>query len=548
MGAVEAATQVQFHGDVNAATEVVLQHEQLTLMVWQHISVCPEVHRLLQLPENQGQPAVDATPVGVDLASRGETGFEMFMDTMVPNIFRTNKASRPAPPPALPIEFAAAAQGDVATVERILSQDTEAHGRVFNGMNLLVFASHIGQKDTVKLILHRRRHLLDEGEEALGVFDVEARQIGNRSTALHLAAWGGHVGCVRHLLAANGAVDGRMLSGDTALHQAAFNNHSEVVEALVAAKAAVNAVKEDGSNALHLAAGRGHLDMCRLLLESAAEGEQEAMLMARNVQQITPAHASVWARHPGVGEHLISQPGFDINAQTPDGDTVLHYACKFGFFEFVQKALEQEGIDVNARLRKRETPLIIGAGAGHGGITGALVAAKADVTLVDESESTALHHAVWNKHLEIVEILLEAKAPVDLAQNSGSSPLHYAGWFGLPEIASALIAAGAPLDSQTRDGDTCLHQAAFNNHTVVLRVLLEAKANVNAAKVDRNTSLHLAVIRGHADTIKLLLEHGADATVENQGGIKPIELASQIPNPQVQAGVIRALRGGDPGA
>ena len=51
------------------------------------------------------------------------------------------------------------------------------------------------------------------------VFDLEFRT-PNRSTALHLGAWHGHVAVVKLLLESGAQAEARMDHGDTALHQA----------------------------------------------------------------------------------------------------------------------------------------------------------------------------------------------------------------------------------------------------------------------------------------------------------------------------------------
>ena len=75
------------------------------------------------------------------------------------------------------------------------------------GCNLLQHAVVHGQLDVVRMVLHA------------GIFDLEFRT-PNRSTALHLGAWHGHVAVVQLLLEQGAQVDARMDHGDTALHQA----------------------------------------------------------------------------------------------------------------------------------------------------------------------------------------------------------------------------------------------------------------------------------------------------------------------------------------
>ena len=78
-------------------------------------------------------------------------------------------------------------------------------------------------------------------------------------------------------------------------------------------------------------------------------------------------------------------------------------------------------------------------------------------------------------------------------------------------------------------GDTPLHQATFSNATAIVVLLLaHCPSLVNSTKRDGNTPLHLAASRGFLEMTKLLLSYGASASSENQGGIKPIDLARQF--------------------
>jgi ankyrin repeat protein len=348
---VSAAIGQEFcvNHDMPAAVDAVLANENLFQLVWMAIGACPQAQTLLQ---GNIPPEVIAN---AQLQAQG--------DVQVP------PASQPPPP----MEFAAVAAGDVATVERIITQDPEAPRRRHNGMNLLHSAALLGQEPIVRMLLHRRESLAGDAVEGT-IFDIESRGIGNRSSALHLAAWHGHTTTVKILLEHRAEPNGRMLSGDTALHQAAFNDHAEVVRALLEAKASLPAVKEDGNGALHLAAAKGHLGMVALLLEAGEAAHRAAggavgtpceLVRFTNTQALTPAHLAVVTNHPAVAELLITRGHHDVNSGMQGGDTVLHFAAKLGYLALVQTALAAGG-DVNALLTPgRESPLHLACASGQ---------------------------------------------------------------------------------------------------------------------------------------------------------------------------------------
>ena len=53
---------------------------------------------------------------------------------------------------------------------------------------------------------------------------------------------------------------------------------------------------------------------------------------------------------------------------------------------------------------------------------------------------------------------------------------------------------------------------------------------MHARKHDGNTALHLAAARGLRDMVQLLLDGGADRTLANHAGLKPLDLARQFGN------------------
>jgi ankyrin repeat protein len=94
-------------------------------------------------------------------------------------------------------------------------------------------------------------------------------------TPLHLAAWGGHGGLLRVLLAAGAPVDvrsehRRCCSGATALHLAVAAGQTAAAEVLLAAGANPSTRDEAGWTPLHLAAARGDPEMVRVLLHAKA--------------------------------------------------------------------------------------------------------------------------------------------------------------------------------------------------------------------------------------------------------------------------------------
>lgn len=62
------------------------------------------------------------------------------------------------------------------------------------------------------------------------------------------------------------------------------------------------------------------------------------------------------------------------------------------------------------------------------------------------SGRTALHHAAYNGHLEMVELLIHLRCVVNASDKKDRRALHFAAYNGYDEIVKVLIAAGADVD------------------------------------------------------------------------------------------------------
>ena len=137
-------------------------------------------------------------------------------------------------------------------------------------------AARVGDTDELRQLLQAA---MDPGRYVLvdqGMVSPMAEQV----TALHLAAFGGHVEACRLLLAHGAVVDAltlpteRMECGDSPLMRAVWGRSIPVAELLLEAGADVDDVDGmTGDTPLLAAARSGQPSMCQLLLEHGADLE-----------------------------------------------------------------------------------------------------------------------------------------------------------------------------------------------------------------------------------------------------------------------------------
>lgn len=122
----------------------------------------------------------------------------------------------------------------------------------------------------------------------------------------------------------------------------------------------------------------------------------------------------------------------------------MHFAAKSGCADIGRALL---------RCGRAPTPLHLAAIGGHTVAVQGLVAAGADIAVVDAKGLTALHHAVLAGHYDGVKILLGAGADPNAAARR-CTPLHIAAACDNAPIVRALLEAGASPKAKDEDGNT----------------------------------------------------------------------------------------------
>jgi len=129
----------------------------------------------------------------------------------------------------------------------------------------------------------------------------------------------------------------------------------------------------------------------------------------------------------------------------------------------VAQWLEQKGFDaanVNSRARNRVTPLMLAAQQGDLPGVEQLLAAGAEVNLLNEDGNAALWFACVGDNAELVARLIRAGADIDNQNVNGATCLMYAASTGKLAVLGTLVAAGAGLWPETPDGFTALDLAS----------------------------------------------------------------------------------------
>ena len=132
--------------------------------------------------------------------------------------------------------------------------------------------------------------------------------------------------------------------------------------------------------------------------------------------------------------------GFDPNTPNSAGETGLIVAVREASLKAVSTLLEYPKVNVEARTRQDESPLMLAALSGLTDLCRRLIALGADV---NKPGWTPLHYAATSGHLATMDLLLDEHAYIDAPSPNGTTPLMMAAHYGTAPAVKLLLDAGA---------------------------------------------------------------------------------------------------------
>ncbi|XP_068627576.1 palmitoyltransferase Hip14 [Battus philenor] len=202
-------------------------------------------------------------------------------------------------------------------------------------------------------------------------------------------------------------------------------------------------------------------------------------------------------------------------------------ATQYGAFSRV-KELVEAGWDVNQPDHETVTLLHWAAINNRREIIEYLLSKGAAVDAVGgELQSTPLHWATRQGHLEATVLLVRAGADPTLRDAEGCASLHLAAQFGHTAVVAYLVARGVNPDAPDAGGMTPLMWAAWKVCSVdPARLLLTLGASTNPVDNSHgNTALHWAILARNTTAISTLILYGnANLDIPNLRGATPLAM------------------------
>ena len=174
--------------------------------------------------------------------------------------------------------------------------------------------------------------------------------------------------------------------------------------------------------------------------------------------------------------------------------------------------------------------LLEAAGRGDLAAVNRLIAAGADLEQRDGQRQTPLLLAVAGNHVAVAKALLAAGASPNAQAANQDTPWLLAGASGRTEIIAAMLPLKPDLTIRNRYGGNALIPACERAHVETAKLLLTSGIDVNHVNNLGWTCLLEIVILGdggprHQQVARLVLDAGADPTLADKDGVRPLQHA-----------------------
>ncbi|UOX38727.1 ankyrin repeat containing protein [Finch poxvirus] len=297
---------------------------------------------------------------------------------------------------------------------------------------------------------------------------------------------------------------------------------------------------------LHKAASLDNTEIAKLLIDSGADIEQ---IHSGN----SPLYISVYRNNKSLTRYLLKKGvncnrfflnyydvlydkisddmykifidfNIDLNIQTRNFETPLHYAIKYKNIDLIRILLDNSiKIDKSLFLHKQYLIKALKNNCSYD-IIALLIKHGVSINEQDDLGKTPLHHSVINRRKDVIKILLNMGADINVIDDCIGSPLHYAVSRNDIDTTKILLERGANVNIVNDHIDTVLNTAVASKNKTIVNLLLKYGADTKLAGLDKYV-IHIAIEMKDINILNAVLLYGCDVNVYHPKGFTPLYMA-----------------------
>ena len=213
-------------------------------------------------------------------------------------------------------------------------------------------------------------------------------------------------------------------------------------------------------------------------------------------------------------------------------DRQLLKAAEFGETDKIVDLLAK-GANINARQTNNDTPLHLAAREGHLDAVKLLIEKKADTSLINNFQQTALMVSIRDQR-ELGEqatiALVNAGTPVDQKDSKGRTAAYFAAQNGLVTTTRALGDAGADFSLTGEDGVTPLIWASRlpAKHETIGVITQYPTAGLDAQDAEGRSALMEAAVRNDQKLVEKYIGLNANVMLDDNNQKRARDLAQEF--------------------
>jgi ankyrin repeat protein len=187
------------------------------------------------------------------------------------------------------------------------------------------------------------------------------------------------------------------------------------------------------------------------------------------------------------------------------GYSLIHAFADWGYLLAAQLLIEK-GVDIEARTKVGETPLILASESGMESTAKMLLERGANIEATGDDEATPLLRAIRHSRIKLVKLLLKNNANIEASDSEGDTALNLAVMYSNEEMVKYLLKKGANHEAQNNDGRTALLCAVTKGRHKNVEILLELGVDVDAKDRRGRSALNYAMGQHRNGTIAKMLQ------------------------------------------